>query len=97
MAGTSSTMAPRSIRKDSYECRKDPNDSVMSPEPALEGARIQETVFNPDLKAAIVNTHLDPLSRRAFALYFVCLVAFMNSVSSGKLFLLLMPDNSDKT
>ena len=66
----------------------------MSPEPALEGARIQETVFNPDLKAAIDNTHLDPLSRRAFALYFVCLVAFMNSVSSGKLFLLLASDAS---
>ena len=95
MASTSSTMAPRSIRKDSYEGRKDPNNSVMSPEPVLDGARIQETVFNPDLKAAIDNTHLDPLSRRAFALYFVCLVAFMNSVSSGRLFSLLMPDNSD--
>ena len=75
-------MAPSSIREDTYKDGKDLRDSIASPD--LPEAKIQETVFNPDLKAAIDNTHLDPLSRRAFALYLVCLVGFMNSVSSGE-------------
>ena len=51
--------------------------------PTSEDGRIVETVFNPDLKAAIENTRLDPLSRRAFALYLICMVAFMCAVSNG--------------
>ena len=68
------------MRQDSLD-DNDVKRNVTSP--STEDGRIEETVFNPDLKAAIENTHLDPLSRRAFALYFICLVAFMNAVSSG--------------
>ncbi len=58
-------------------------ESVASPT-ALQGAKIEETIFNAELKAALENTHLDPWSRRAFSLYFICMVGFLNAVSSGK-------------
>ena len=46
-------------------------------------ARIEDTIYNADLKAAIDNTQLDPWSRRAISLYFICMVGFLNAVSSG--------------
>ncbi len=49
-----------------------------------QGARIEDTIYNADLKAAIDNTKLDPWSRRAISLYFICMVGFLNAVSSGK-------------
>ncbi|PIL37645.1 MFS general substrate transporter [Ganoderma sinense ZZ0214-1] len=48
-----------------------------------QGARIEDTIYNADLKAAIENTKLDPWSRRAISLYFICMVGFLNAVSSG--------------
>ncbi|KAI0684423.1 general substrate transporter [Earliella scabrosa] len=57
-------------------------DSVASPID-LQGAKIEETIYNPELKAAIENTNLDPWSRRAISLYFICMVGFLNAVSSG--------------
>ncbi|KAI0692184.1 general substrate transporter [Cerioporus squamosus] len=51
---------------------KDRVESVASPAP-LEGARIEETIFNAKLKEAIDNTKLDPFSRRALSLYFICM------------------------
>ncbi|KAI0692185.1 general substrate transporter [Cerioporus squamosus] len=74
---------PSSVREDSYDDEKDSHDSIASPTGGLEGAKIEETIYNPELKAAIENTHLDPLSKRAIALYFACLVCFMNAVSNG--------------
>ena len=50
---------------------------------AEQGARIEDTIYNADLKAAIDNTQLDPWSRRAISLYFICMVGFLNAVSSG--------------
>lgn len=61
---------------------KDRGDSVASPT-TIEGARIEETIYNAELKAAIENTKLDPWSRRAISLYFICMVGFLNAVSSG--------------
>ena len=72
-------MAARADSMDDYDAKH----SVASPT-AEEGlARIEETIFNPELKAAIDKTQLDPLSRRAIALYFIYIVAFMNAISSG--------------
>ncbi len=76
-------MAPRSLREDSYNEGKDPRDSMASPTSDLQGAKIEETIFNPELMEAIANTHLDPLSKRAFALYGTCLVGFMCAISNG--------------
>ncbi len=73
---------PSSVREDSYEDDKLSRD-VSSPTGGLEGAKIEETIYNPELKAAIENTHLDPLGKRAIALYFACVVCFMNAVSNG--------------
>ena len=75
-------MSPSSIREDSYDDAKD-KSSVMSPASGLEDAKIEETIFNPELREAIANSHLDALSRRAIALYLICLVGFMNAVSNG--------------
>ena len=74
---------PKSIRQDSYDEGKDLHDSLASPTSGLEGAKIEETIYNPEFKAAIENTHLDPLGRRAIALYLACTVCFMNAVSNG--------------
>ena len=74
-------MATRADSMDDYDAKR----SVASPttEEGQGLARIEETIFNPELKAAIDKTQLDPLSRRAIALYFICMVAFMNAISSG--------------
>ncbi|KAH9939329.1 general substrate transporter [Epithele typhae] len=66
-------------RQDSFD-DADMKGSVRSP--TFEG-RVEETVFKPELKEAIDNSKLDPWSRRAVALYFICMVGFMNAVSSG--------------
>ena len=67
-------------REGSYE-----EERVDSPtsETADKDARIEDTIYNADLKAAIDNTQLDPWSRRAISLYFICMVGFLNAVSSG--------------
>ena len=68
-------------REGSYEEK----DRIDSPTSGTEdqGARIEDTIYNADLKAAIDNTQLDPWSRRAISLYFICMVGFLNAVSSG--------------
>ena len=71
-------MTTRSDSLDDVDAKR---SSVASP--TTEEVRVEETVYDPALKAAIDNTHLDPLSRRAIALYLVCFVGFMNAASSG--------------
>ncbi|KAJ7599106.1 general substrate transporter [Mycena floridula] len=44
---------------------------------------VEETVYNADFKAAVLATNLDPRSKRAFKLYFIVMVGFLNAVSSG--------------
>ena len=78
-------------REDSYD-EKEPIDSPSSPV-KFDGARIEETVYNANLKAAIDNTHLDPWSSRAISLYFICMVGFLNAVSSGQFIGLLYEDS----
>ncbi|ESK86811.1 hexose transport-related protein [Moniliophthora roreri MCA 2997] len=45
-------------------------------------AKIEE-VYNTEYEKALVNTKLDPLSKRSFQLYFIVVVGFLNAVSSG--------------
>ena len=75
-------MSASQILDDRDSIIKDRVDSVASPAP-LQGARIEKTIFHAELKEAIDNTKLDPFSRRAISLYFICIVGFLNAVSSG--------------
>ncbi|EEB96422.1 hypothetical protein MPER_04448 [Moniliophthora perniciosa FA553] len=45
-------------------------------------AKIEE-VYNTEYEKALVNTKLDPLSKRSLQLYFIVVVGFLNAVSSG--------------
>ncbi len=75
-------MSAPQVQDDRDSIAKDRVESVASPAP-LGGARIEETIYDAKLKEAIDNTKLDPFSRRAISLYFICMVGFLNAVSSG--------------
>ncbi|KAF5338177.1 hypothetical protein D9758_014717 [Tetrapyrgos nigripes] len=52
------------------------------PNSSLKNEKI-EMVYNSEYEKAVASTKLDPWSGRAFKLYFIVMVGFLNAVSSG--------------
>ncbi|KAG7087229.1 hypothetical protein E1B28_013210 [Marasmius oreades] len=63
--------------EDDFKHNVAPTSSTVTPLPKIE------EVYNTEYEKALVNTSLDPLSKRSFQLYFIVMVGFLNAVSSG--------------